>query len=61
MAELIHRGQDEGVFRTDMSADWLVGVVHYILHGAAKQTRAGRLDQADVVGLVTSTVRSVLG
>jgi hypothetical protein len=28
MADLVCRGQQQGVFRTDMPADWLVSVAH---------------------------------
>ncbi|MBE3016069.1 TetR/AcrR family transcriptional regulator [Microbispora sp. NEAU-D428] len=60
MAELIRRGQDRGVFRTDMPADWLVSVAHYILHGAADQVRAGRLASHEAADMVTKSVQSVL-
>lgn len=60
MTELVERGQKQGVFRTDLPASWLVSVVHYILHGAAAEIRAGRLPAADAAGTVTESVRPVL-
>jgi AcrR family transcriptional regulator len=60
VGELVHRGQREGVFRTDLPISWLVNVVHYVLHGAAEEHRAGRVGTADVAGIVTETVRSIL-
>lgn len=60
MTELICRGQDQGVFRTDMPTTWLVNVVHYILHGAALEVRAGRLVPEYAADVVTKSVRSVL-
>lgn len=60
MDELIGRGQEQGVFRTDLTAAWLVSVVHYILHGAANELRAGRLPAQDVTDVVTKSVQSVL-
>ncbi|MGI5171249.1 TetR/AcrR family transcriptional regulator [Spirillospora sp. CA-253888] len=60
MADLVHRGREQGVFRTDLPADWLVSVVHYILHGAADQVRAGSLDPQDAAEVVTKSIRSVL-
>lgn len=42
--DLIRRGQVEGVFRADMSADLLASVLHHILHGAATDVATGRLD-----------------
>ncbi|MBB6343707.1 TetR/AcrR family transcriptional regulator [Nonomuraea muscovyensis] len=60
MAELIRRGQDQGAFRTDLPTDWLVSVVHYILHGAADEVRAGRLASHDAAEVVTKSVQPVL-
>ncbi|MFC4052792.1 TetR/AcrR family transcriptional regulator [Actinomadura syzygii] len=60
LEELIRRGQDEGVFRTDMPIAWLVGVIQYVLHGAAEEIRADRLAQEDAPKVVTETVRSIL-
>lgn len=42
--DLIRRGQAEGVFRADLSAEWLASVLHHILHGAVADIAAGRLD-----------------
>ncbi|MFD2024419.1 TetR/AcrR family transcriptional regulator [Promicromonospora aerolata] len=58
--ELIRRGQREGVFRTDLPIGWLVNVVHYVLHGAAEENRAGRIRTDDVAAVVTTTVRGLL-
>lgn len=58
--ELIRRGQDEGAFRTDMPIDWLVNVVHYVLHGAAEENRADRLKPEETVRVVIATVQSIL-
>lgn len=60
MVELIHRGQEQGVFRTDLPTDWLVSVAHYILHGAADQVRTGRLAVHSAADMVTKSVQSVL-
>ncbi|MFD2794510.1 TetR/AcrR family transcriptional regulator [Promicromonospora vindobonensis] len=58
--ELIRRGQHEGAFRTDLPIEWLVNVVHYVLHGAAEENRAGRIKTTDVADIITATVRSIL-
>jgi len=58
--ELVRRGQHDGVFRTDLPIEWLVNVVHYVLHGAAEENRAKRIKTADVAGVVTATVQSIL-
>ncbi|MEU4825352.1 TetR/AcrR family transcriptional regulator [Actinomadura citrea] len=57
---IIRRGQEEGVFRTDLPITWLVNVVQYVLHGAAEETRAERLDAEETGRVVTATVRSIL-
>ena len=58
--DLIRRGQDEGVFRTDLPITWLVSAVHYLLKGAGEENRAGRLRTAKVAPTVTATVQSFL-
>ncbi|MCP2342299.1 TetR/AcrR family transcriptional regulator [Actinomadura rupiterrae] len=60
MADLVRRGQDEGAFRTDMPADWLVNVMHFVMHGASGQVRQGRLDARDAAELVTKSIQSIL-
>lgn len=57
---LIRRGQDEGAFRTDLPVAWLVSVMQFVLHGAADEVRAGRLDADDVTPTITKTIRSIL-
>ncbi|MEW2353685.1 TetR/AcrR family transcriptional regulator [Spirillospora sp. NPDC029432] len=58
--ELVRRGQDEGAFRTDLPLSWLVGVIHYVLQGAAEERRAGRLKEEEVAATVTATVKAIL-
>lgn len=58
--DLIRRGQDDGVFRTDLPMTWLVSAVHYVLKGAAEENRAGRVETGDVARLVTTTALSIL-
>ncbi|MGP4102069.1 TetR/AcrR family transcriptional regulator [Nonomuraea sp. KM90] len=60
MAELIRRGQEQGVFRTDLPATWLVSMTHFILHGAANEVRAGRLPPHDAASVVTKSIQSAL-
>ncbi|MCF6470992.1 TetR/AcrR family transcriptional regulator [Nonomuraea sp. MG754425] len=60
MTELVRRGRDQGVFRTDLPLEWLVNLVHYVLHGAAAEVRAGRLAREEAADIVTRSVRSVL-
>ena len=60
LEELIHRGQDEGAFRTDLPIEWLVNVIQYVLHGAAEEVRTDRLARADAGRVVTATIQSIL-
>jgi TetR/AcrR family transcriptional repressor of mexCD-oprJ operon len=45
--DLIRRGQTEGAVRSDLSAELLASVLHHILHGAAGDVAARRLDPGD--------------
>lgn len=58
--ELIKRGQREGEFRSDLPVAWLVSAVHYVLHGAATEVRAGRLAAGRAGELVTRTIEGML-
>jgi TetR/AcrR family transcriptional regulator, mexCD-oprJ operon repressor len=42
---LIRRGRREGAFRTDQPTSWLVATFFNVLHGAADEISAGRLDE----------------
>ena len=53
---LIERGQTEDVFRSDLPASWLVGTMHNVMHGAADEITAGRLDPADAARQITATL-----
>jgi hypothetical protein len=48
------------VFRLDLPSAWMVSVVHYILHGAAGEVRAGRLASDEAAEVVVKSIRSVL-
>ncbi|MEK8110476.1 hypothetical protein NKG94_51445 [Micromonospora sp. M12] len=56
---LIRRGQAEGVFRADIAADLLSSVLHHILHGAAGDVAAGRLDPVDAPNVVAEMALAV--
>lgn len=58
--ELIRRGQDQGVFRTDLPITWLVSAVHYLLHGAVEEIRSGRLARSKAAHVVTESAKSLL-
>jgi TetR/AcrR family transcriptional repressor of mexCD-oprJ operon len=52
---LLERGQAEGVFRNDVSAEWLIAVVRAIVHVASTEVEAGRLPQGDVERTMLTT------
>jgi TetR/AcrR family transcriptional regulator, mexCD-oprJ operon repressor len=58
--ELIERGQREGEVRSDVPAAWLTNVFFALLHAAADEVRAGRMDAADAPAVVGSTVERAL-
>ncbi|MEU9372938.1 TetR/AcrR family transcriptional regulator [Streptomyces sp. NPDC048255] len=53
---LVLRGQEAGELRSDLSADWLVTVVYSLVHAAAAEVQAGRMDPEDAPEVLTSTV-----
>src|SRR4029077_5715624 len=53
---LIEQGQDAGTFRRDMPQQWLITTTYSLMHAAAEDTAAGRLDPGDAAGLITATL-----
>src|SRR6185295_8714931 len=58
---LLERGQADGVFRSDVSAEWLIAVIRAIVHLASTELQAGRLSQADVERTMLTTALSAVG
>lgn len=54
--DLLTRGQATGAFRIDLPASWLVATLHSVMHGAADEVNAGRLDHADAGRYIAATV-----
>jgi AcrR family transcriptional regulator len=52
---LLERAQSKGVFRSDVSATWLIAVVRAIVHTASTELQAGRLSQAEVERTMLTT------
>jgi TetR/AcrR family transcriptional repressor of mexCD-oprJ operon len=57
---LIDRGQRTGVFRTDLPKKWLVTSVFALMHTAAEETAAGRLNAADAPRIIAGTLLAAL-
>jgi TetR/AcrR family transcriptional repressor of mexCD-oprJ operon len=58
---LLERGQAEGVFRDDVSAEWLIAVVRAIVHVASTELQGGRLTEADVERTMLTTAFAAIG
>jgi AcrR family transcriptional regulator len=52
---LLERGQSDGVFRSDFSAQWLIAVIRAIVHVASTELQAGRLSEAEVEQTMLTT------
>ena len=57
---LLERGQAQGVFRSDVSADWLIAVVRAIVHTASLELQGGRLSQSDVERTMLTTALAAI-
>lgn len=53
---LVQRGQAEGFFRTDLPVSWLVATMHGVMHTAADEINADRLDTAEAAPFITATL-----
>lgn len=58
--QLLERGQREGAFRDDLPLEWLAGTLHRIVHAAAAEIDARRLDAADAPDLIAATALATL-
>ena len=58
---MLSAGQQSGAFRSDLSADWLMATFHAVLHAAANEIDAGRLERAEASRVITSTMLAALG
>ena len=53
---LITRGQQAGTFRRDLPQHWLITTAYSLMHAAAEDATAGRLDPGDAARLITATL-----
>lgn len=60
LRRLIERGQEEGVFRSDVPSEWLAECCVAIFHVAAGEVRARRIDASSVPALLTSSLHGLL-
>jgi hypothetical protein len=57
---LIARGRAEGVFRADLPLGWQVTTFYSLVHAAADDVNAGRLDPGDAAHVLEATLLSAL-
>ena len=57
---LLERGQAEGVFRNDVSPDWLIAVVRAIVHVASTELQGGRLAEDSVERTMLTTALAAI-
>ena len=58
---LIERGQQQGVFRSDLSVSWQLAVIRAIVHTASREIQGGRIRDAEAEAALLSTVRGAIG
>jgi TetR/AcrR family transcriptional regulator, mexCD-oprJ operon repressor len=57
---LIGRGQEERAFRTDLPRPWLVATFYSVMHGAAEEVDAGRLEPDQAADVLAASMLSAL-
>jgi AcrR family transcriptional regulator len=60
IGELVQRGRDDGAFRTDLPTNWLVTISLALMHACGDEVRAGRIDPASALHILTTTIRDVM-
>ena len=58
---LIERGQEKGVFRSDLPVAWHLAMVRAIAHAASGEVRSGRIGEASVEDALIETVLNAVG
>jgi TetR/AcrR family transcriptional repressor of mexCD-oprJ operon len=58
---LIARGQEERAFRLDLPRPWLVATFYSLMHGAAEEVDAGRLEPDQAADVLAASMLSALG
>lgn len=53
---LIGRGQRAGVFRADLPSRWLISTCYSVMHAAAEDCAAGRLDPGRAARIITAAL-----
>ena len=56
---VVERGQDEGAFRADLPARWLVTAYYSLIHSADELVRDGAVARADALAMLKTTIRDL--
>jgi hypothetical protein len=59
LGELVQRGREDGSFRTDLPAGWLATSCFALMHACRDEVRAGRIEAAAALDVLTITIRDV--
>jgi len=57
---LIERGQEKGVFRSDLPVSWHLAMIRAIAHAASAELRSSRIDESRVEDALISTANNAL-
>jgi AcrR family transcriptional regulator len=56
VGDFIEHGQARGAFRDDLPASWLAALLHGVVHAAANEITAGRLEAGDAGTVIATTL-----
>lgn len=56
---LVERGRQEGTFRTDLPADWLVTSCFALMHACGDEVRADRMAASAALDILTASLRDL--
>ena len=59
-APLIERGQQAGIFRSDLPVTWHLAVIRAIVHTASNELRSGRISRDEVEPAMLTTVLAAI-
>ena len=57
---LIERGQEKGVFRSDVPVSWHLAIIRAIAHAASAEARSGRIPASDVERTMLTTALAAI-
>jgi AcrR family transcriptional regulator len=58
---LVERGQEKGVFRSDLPVAWHLAMIRAIAHAASAEVRSGRIEGSKVEDAMIETVMNAVG